>query len=135
MNNLQKLHQAKAEQSLNVKVRYAEGIMTRREWIDLMRIRGARVEESTRPRVMFSRTKYNRLTGWEQEEYERKTNERVPCYNLHPAGEAGYFEISKAEYDYFNNMQLYDDLQTQKHSEPQPEIEEYFTKYVKPSQP
>ncbi len=99
MENLQK---AKANAILDTKVRYSEGILTRREWLNLMKSKGARVEESTKPRVMFNRVKYNRLTGWEQEEYERKTKERVICYNLHPEN-GGFFEITKTEYDYFNN--------------------------------
>lgn len=98
MNNLQ---QAKINTTLDTKVRYREGIMTRREWLNLMKSKGATVEESTKARIMFNRTKYNRMTGKEQEEYERKTNERVICYNLQPAAVSSYFEITKTEYNYF----------------------------------
>ena len=101
MNNLQ---QIKADKSLDTLVRYPEGVMTKRQWIDLMRNTGATTEQSTRPRIYFNRTKYNRMTGREQEEYERKCEERIPCYNLKPCNSTGYFEISKAEYDYFNSL-------------------------------
>ena len=61
------------EATLNVKMRYEEGVMTRKEWIELMKSKGNSVIESTKNRIDFNRKKYNRMTSYrEQEEYERK---------------------------------------------------------------
>jgi len=109
---------AKTEKVLNTKVRYEEGVMTRREWLNMWRIKGATVEESTKNRIQFNRLKFNRLPGgiWsnEQNEYEKKCNEMIPCYNLRIPNERSFFEITKTEYEYFNNMVLAEDLATEK---------------------
>ena len=109
---------AKAEKVLNTKMRYEEGIMTRREWLNMWRIKGATVEESTKNRIQFNRIKFNRMSGgiWsnEQNEYEKKCNEKIPCYNLRIPNETSFFEITKTEFEYFNNMALAEDLATEK---------------------
>ena len=71
----------KKEAILNKVFRYDEGVMTRREWLNLMRVKGAYVEESTKNRIQFDRIKYNRMKGgiWsnEQEEYEKKCHQQL----------------------------------------------------------
>ena len=108
----------KKEAILNKVFRYDEGVMTRREWLNLMRVKGAYVEESTKNRIQFNRIKYNRMKGgiWsnEQEEYEKKCAEIVPCYNLKFPSESSFFEITKTEYDYFKGLELSEDINTQK---------------------
>lgn len=108
----------KKEAILNKVFRYDEGVMTRREWLNLMRVKGAFVEESTKNRIQFDRVKYNRMGGgiWsnEQEEYEKKCDEKVPCYNLRTPSNSYFFEITKTEYDYFKGLQLAEDINTQK---------------------
>ena len=108
----------KKEAILNKVFRYDEGVMTRREWLNLMRVKGAYVEESTKNRIQFDRIKYNRMKGgiWsnEQEEYEKKCAEIVPCYNLKFPSESFFFEITKTEYDYFKGAELSEDINTQK---------------------
>lgn len=115
MKNLQEY---KKEAILNKKFRYEEGIMTRREWLNMWRVKGATVEESTKNRIQFNRLKYNRMKGgiWsnEQEEYEKKCNEMIPCYNLRIPNQSSFYEITKTEYEYFNNMALAEDLATEK---------------------
>lgn len=117
-NNINAALAAKAEKILNKKFRYEEGIMTRREWLNMWRIKGATVEESTKNRIQFDRIKYNRMNGgiWsnEQSEYEKKCNEMIPCYNLRIPNERSFFEITKTEFEYFNNMALAEDLATEK---------------------
>ena len=108
MNNIKAAQKGKAEKSLNIQMRYSEGIMTKKEWIELNFKKGATVEESTKNRLQFNRIKYNRLRGgiWsnEQEEYEKKCNEIVKCYNIHKKNETSYWEITKTEFDYFNTL-------------------------------
>ena len=108
----------KKEATLNKVLRYEEGIMTRREWLNMMRIKGAYVKESTKNRVQFDRLKYNRMSGgiWsnEQAEYEKKCDEKIPCYNLHLPNESCFWEITKTEYNHFNDLMLEEDINTQK---------------------
>lgn len=117
-NNINAALAAKAEKILNKKFRYEEGIMTRREWLNMWRIKGATVEESTKNRIQFDRIKFNRMNGgiWsnEQSEYEKKCNEKIPCYNLRIPNDRSFFEITKTEFEYFNNMALAEDLATEK---------------------
>lgn len=105
------------ESILQKKMRFAEGVMTRKEWLDLMRVRGAIVRRDTKNKVQFNRVKYNRMGSLgEQNEYERKCAEIVECYNLYPKGEKSYFEITKTEWEYFQNAELAEDILTQKYS-------------------
>lgn len=115
MDNLKAAQQAKANKSLNIKMRYPEGIMTRREWLKYWQVKGAFVDIGQKPRIEYSRTKYNRLTGKEQEEYERKCDEKVTSYRLHIPGSTSFYDITKTEYDHFNALQLSEDIQTEKH--------------------
>jgi hypothetical protein len=93
--------QAKNEKTLSTKLNYSGiGILTRKEFLHLTKEQGARVEISQKPLVEYNRIKYNRMTGREQDEYERKCNTMVLQYCLYK-GEGGYFEITKTEYDYF----------------------------------
>ena len=117
-NNINAALAARAEKILNTKMRYEEGVMTRREWLNMWRVKGATVEESTKNRIQFNRLKFNRMKGgiWsnEQSEYEKKCNEMIPCYNLRIPNERSFFEITKTEFEYFNNMALAEDLVTEK---------------------
>lgn len=105
------------ESILQKKIRFSEGVMTRKEWLDLKRIQGAWVKESTKSRVQYNRIKYNRMGSYEeQREYEKKCAEKIPCYELHEKpNDTAYFEITKTEFEYFQNKQLEEDLNTQKH--------------------
>lgn len=110
------LQDHRKESVLNTRINFAEhGIMTRKDWIKKQLAEGATVEQSTKNRIDFNRTKFNRMNNGEQAEYERKCAEKVVCYNLKPKTERGYFEITKIEFDYFNELQLVEDLNTQKH--------------------
>lgn len=101
---------ARADKALNGLVRTEEyGVTTYREWMQKSKRDGMAVSVSTKPRIDFNRIKYNRMTGREQVEYERKTAERVPCYRLHkPYHEDEiigiYIEIRKVDFDYFNSL-------------------------------
>lgn len=94
----------KTEATLKKQFRYDEGIFTRAEYMQLQKAAGATVSQSTRAQIDFSRTKYNRMDSREQEEYERKCDTRIPCFNLNFAGKSSFIEITKAEFDYFNSL-------------------------------
>jgi hypothetical protein len=113
-NNIQ---QHKAEATLNKLIRYEEGVMSRKQWLNLQRIKGAYVEESTKNRIQFNRIKYNRMSSYkEQGEYEKKCNEKVVCYELHFPNQNSFWDITKTEYDYFNSLILAEDINTEKYN-------------------
>lgn len=149
-NNINAALLAKQNKSLDIKMNFSEGgIMTRREWLKMQMIKGAEVKEDTKNRVQFNRTKYNRMTSDnEQEKYMKKCNEKVVCYELHLPGQSAFWEITKTEFDYFNNLKLAEDKATEQMeltykieagTATNEEIEqdeqkefEFFNKYLKP---
>lgn len=94
----------KAESTLNKVFRYDEGIMTRKEWINLKVSAGWMPIESTKTQNQFNRIKFNRMNGREQAEYERKCNEIITCFNLKQGTQ--FYEITKAEFDFANSLLL-----------------------------
>jgi hypothetical protein len=113
---INKALQAKADKSLDIKMNYSDGgIMTRREWLRRQMIKGATVNEGTKNRIQYNRIKANRMSNHkEQEEYLKKCNEKVKCYELHLPGRSAFWEITKTEYDHFNGLLLEEDINTQK---------------------
>jgi hypothetical protein len=97
------IQEAKTQATLNKVFRYPEGIMSRREYIKLHKSQGAEVKESMRNKIEFNRTKYNRLEGRQQEEYEKKLEEKIVSYELHFSDKSLIY-ITKAEFDYFNSL-------------------------------
>jgi hypothetical protein len=101
---------AKAEKALQQLVRSADfGVTTKAEYIRRHKEMGATVSVGEKPKAQWNRTKYNRMNGREQQEYERKMAEMIPCYKLHTKSTEDnypsvYIEISKTEYDYFNSL-------------------------------
>jgi len=108
VTNVTLAQKAKAEKSLNIQMRYSEGVMTKKAWIELQLKKGSTVEQGTKNRIQFNRIKYNRMGGgiWsnEQDEYEKKCNEIVVSYKIYEAGKTSFYEITKTEYDYFNSL-------------------------------
>ena len=114
-NNMSAAIKAKNDKTLNTKVRYEEGIMTRLEWLRMQYIKGATVNEGTKNRLQYNRTKFNRMTSVkEQDEYMAKCNEKVICYELHLPNERAFWEITKTEYDRFKLFELEEDIASQK---------------------
>lgn len=105
MKNINHALEAKAQKTLNALVRYSEGVMTRKQFIELQQKRGSKVEISTKNRIQYNRIKYNRMDHKQQQEYEKKCSEKVTCYNLLYAGVSYFTEITKTEYDYFLSLQ------------------------------
>ena len=103
------------EAILNKVFRYPEGIMSRREWLKMQMIKGAYIVETTKNRIDFNRIKFNRM-GWdEQKEYEKKCEEKIPCYKLYEKTDSNsYFEITKTEFEAFKALELEMDINTQK---------------------
>lgn len=105
MNNISHAQRAKQEKVLDTKVYFTEGLMTRRDWLILQKQNGSTVRESTKPRNKFSRTKFNRMMGADQQkEYERKCfEEKVICFEL-VLTDRSFYEITKTEFNFFNQL-------------------------------
>lgn len=103
---MKEANKARAEKVLNVLMRYDEGVMSRRDWLEMQFNKGSSVRESTKNRIDFDRRKFNRMTSYaEQEVYEKKCSEKVICYKLDLIDESFYY-ITKAEFEYFNSLKI-----------------------------
>lgn len=112
---MKNINDFRKESILNKQMRYPEGIMSRREWLNYWRIKGATVEEQEVPKIEYNRTKFNRLTGSAQDEYWAKCQEKKPGWRINFPNSGGVFQdITKTEYDYFKGMELSEDINTQK---------------------
>lgn len=104
--NIEKAQKARAEKSLDKFIRHNGATMTRREWVEVMFNSGKmEVRISTRNRVKYNRNVFNRMMSYaEQAEYEKKCNEIISCYTLQVKEGSSFWEVSKAEFDYFNSL-------------------------------
>lgn len=120
-NNIKAALAAKAEKTLDKMIRVDGKLFTRREWLNAERINGAKVKDVLDHPFDWNRTKYNRM-GWdEQAAYEKRYNTKVTKYRLY-TDETTFYEITKTEYEYFNNMALAEDLETEKSQLPENEL-------------
>lgn len=113
---MDKLRQGKQDTILNKVFRYPEGVMTRRQWLKYWQVKGAFTQTGTKAKTEFNRAKYNRMNGDEQVIYERKCAETTTGYYLQLPGSTSFYEITKTEYDHFNDLQISEDIQTEKHN-------------------
>lgn len=104
-SNLINAQRARQEKILNTLVNYNTVVMTRKEWLKLQCKEGASVRESTKNKLQYNRIKYNRMSSErEQDEYMKKCDEKVVCYELYKDGKTSFWEITKTEYDFFNSL-------------------------------
>ena len=122
------IQQHKAEAKLNKVFRYHEGVMSRREWLNMWRIKGAKVEEKTSRNYAAE----EKLQQWLHDNrgdisgnmnwpptkryFERKAELAAGIfkteYRLLIPGNSLY-DITKTEYEYFRNMELAEDKATE----------------------
>ena len=95
-----KAQEARINKVLDTKIMYTEGLMTRRNWLRLQHKNKSTVCEVLKSKTKYSRTRFNRMDYAEQQEYEKRLNTKVPCYELHLVDEY-FYDITKIEYDYF----------------------------------
>lgn len=103
--NITNAQSARSEKALDKLINYeGYGILSRREFCDLMKQEGGRAERvETDHRIDYSRRQYNRMNGAEQAQYEKRLSRKKTEYRMHlPGDKSGYIVITKAEYDYFN---------------------------------
>lgn len=124
------IQEHRKEATLNKVFRYPEGVMTRRQWLNYWRIKGATVEEETKR----NHAAEERLKNWLYDNRDdRSGNPNWPPtkrylekkaelaagifkteYSLRlPDGRSSY-DITKTEFEAFKEMQLAEDINTQK---------------------
>lgn len=102
---MENLNKAKADAILNKVFRYPEGTMKRRDWLQYWKDKEATVVAKMVPAIEYNRLKYNRLTGREQEAYEKRCNEKKQGYFLYITPEGSSYDITKTEYDHFLTLE------------------------------
>lgn len=100
---------------LDKQMRFDGVIMTRRQWLKKQLSEGATVHEEMRSKTTYNRTRFNRMNWEEQKAYEERMNTKVPCYEL-KTKDGGYYDITKTEYDHFQELQLAEDIKTEQYS-------------------
>lgn len=125
------IQQHKQNATLNKVFRFEEGIMSRRDWLKIKSTQGWKAEERTRRNYAaeeklqnwLDREKFNVPLGNSNypstkiylQEKERLINGIFKTeYALTEVNGSGVYDISKTEFDYFQNMQLSEDINTQK---------------------
>ena len=97
------IQEKRIEATLNKIINYDEGLMTRKKWLQIKFNEGCNVFEITTPKYKYSRSKYNRLSGQEQEEYDKKQQETKIGYELREPAKYSY-DITKIEFNYFKTL-------------------------------
>lgn len=122
----------KKEAILNKQFRYDEGVMTRREWLKMWQVKGAKViEENKRNyaaeeklRESINRRKLTIPWGNECHPLTKEWNEdkitlaagiyKTVYYLREPEPSRISYDITKTEFDHFKGLQLAEDINTQK---------------------
>lgn len=119
----------KKDATLNKVFRYPEGVMSRREWLKMMQVKGAEVREETK-RNYAAEEKLEKwiydhrgdnsgnenwppTKEWMAKKEELKAGIYKTVYYLQFPNESSFQEITKTEYDYFKNSQLAEDKATE----------------------
>lgn len=120
----------KKDATLNKVFRYPEGVMSRREWLRIMQVKGATVKEETKRNYAAEdklqqwiydnrndnsgNPNWPATKNWLQKKEDLKAGIYKTVYSLHIPGENSFQDITKTEYEYFNNVALAEDLATEK---------------------
>lgn len=118
----------KKEATLNKVFRYPEGVMSRREWLNMWRIKGATVEETTSRNyaaeeklqdwLYQNRDDNSGNPNWPPTKRYLEKKEELKAgifkitYHLRLSNNSSY-DITKTEYEYFKNMELAEDKATE----------------------
>jgi len=119
----------KKDATLNKIFRYPEGVMSRREWLNMWRVKGATVEERERRNyaaeeklkqwVHDNREMNSGNENWPPTKKWREQRElsKQPIYKIEYSlilKDGCSYDITKTEFEYFKNMELAEDINTQK---------------------
>lgn len=136
---MKKIQDYRKESTLNKVFRYPEGLMTRQQWLKMMQVKGWKAEE---------RTRRNYAAEEKLKEWLRVEKMNVPMGNPNYPSTKNYlkekerlaagiykteyclinynsvYDITKTEYEYFNNLILAEDLATEKSQQSEDELME-----------
>lgn len=105
---MKKAQESRKEKILNTLVRYGSlGIMSRRDFIDMVVNNDGHCEVKEVPSVRYNRRKWNRMYWDEQREYQKKMDKKKKEYRAFPKGDSTFFIITKTEYDYFISKKVF----------------------------
>lgn len=97
------IQEKRIEATLNKLINYEEGLMTRKQWLNLKFDQECTVCEIEVPKIKYNRLKYNRLSGQEQIEYDKKLKQTKISYELKEKVKYSY-DITKIEFNYFKTL-------------------------------
>lgn len=97
-------NEAKIKKHLSSVIRYCNKNICIDTWLIDLKSEGYKPEIKEVPAVEYNRTKFNRLTGWEQQQYEKRLNEKKTEYRA--IKDNSILVLSKIEYDYFTSLFL-----------------------------
>lgn len=106
-SKLELMNEAKNEKILDVQIRYSDGTMTRREHARKIITEGSHTEIREVDKIKeLSRTAYNRMNGYQQEDHERRVKEggKKIEYRLYQKS-GSFYDVTKAEYDYAQSIE------------------------------
>lgn len=95
----QAMQQGRINKTLDTRMQFSEGVMTRREWLLLRIGSGATASTAEVPSVKFNRVKYNRMEGGAQQEYDQKLAKTKTEYRIWQ--DSTFWAVTKTEYDFF----------------------------------
>ena len=125
------INEHRAASTLNKKMRYPEGVMTRREWLNMWRIKGATIEEnqvrnyaaeeklkasidSRKWSIPWGNDRHPITMAWNEDKAKLAAGIYKTVYYLHePPPSRSCYDITKTEFDYFRNMELAEDKATE----------------------
>jgi len=97
------IQEKRIEATLNKLINYPEGLITRKQWLNIKFNEGCKASEETAPKYKFNRLKYNRMNGQDQEIYEAKMKQTKTAYELREKSNC-FYDITKIEYNYFKAL-------------------------------
>ncbi len=95
-------NEAKIKKHLSSVIRYCNKTMCVDTWLIDLKLDGYTPEVKEVPAIEYNRTKYNRMNGYEQAQYEKRLSERKTEYRAIKSG--SILALSKIEYDFFTSL-------------------------------
>ena len=97
------LTESRNEAYLNKSISHEGRVMTRKQFIECLVSKGYLPNESTQEKYKCSRTRFNRMTGREQDAFDKKQC-LIPYYSCYIPNNPNGFELSKIDFDYMNSL-------------------------------
>lgn len=102
MTNLVNANDAKIKKHLSSAIRYNNKVMCIDTWLIELKQEGYMPEVKQVPAVRYNRVKYNRMEGWEQEQYDKRLSEKKTEYRA--IKEDRILVLSKIEFNFFEAL-------------------------------